>query len=141
MKNLFTQKQNLPIILFILLFMQSSLLGDEVVSTQNDSDFKDSYFISASFGASMMHENKTDEIGSIPLAQQLDDTGLNMSIGAGYYFTNDIFMTIGLDYLRYDDVQFYNYLLTLNKEFHIAYVNPYIGLVGGISNIKLRSLT
>ena len=61
-------------------------------------------------------------------------SGMSFGVEGGYYFTNNIFMTLNYQHIDLDDVSFDNIYTKLDYKFSDIYpVSPYIGVIAGYS--------
>ena len=93
-------------------------------------------YIALAAGYSLMGVTKDDISGNVTLNYELKDSGINYGAEIGYYFNNNIFISI--DYQKTDlkDVSLNNAFTTLNYQFDEMYsFSPYIGAIAGYSTI------
>ena len=92
-------------------------------------------FIGFSLGLSHMNVDKNNINGNINLLTKPDTNGYNGTIEAGIK-NKDYFYALGYSYIKYNDALLENILISANKIFDYK-LNPYIGVIGGVSMIKL----
>lgn len=102
----------------------------------NNSNKDKKLFIGLSLGFTKLSKNKIDKKGSIVSANPIDDNTLNLNIEIGYNYSKNYFSTLSYTQAFYDDIDTYDYLISFNKRFSYSY-SPYIGILGGVSYIKL----
>lgn len=116
--------------------MKKTILLLTTIVSLNASEISSKYFYEVSTGLSHMSVKQNDQIGSIILGESPDKNGYNLNMNLGYNYSDDTFVTIGLNHQAYHEVKLYNYLASYNKRLDYQY-NPYVGIVGGVSYIEL----
>ena len=92
------------------------------------------YFLEVSQGITIQSVKQKDISGSIILANEPDTKAIDVSWALGYYLDSQNSVGFEMQYQKYNDINYFNYLLTFNR-----YLNEsvYVGLVTGISYIEL----
>lgn len=101
------------------------------------SESQENLFFGIQAAYSMMSVNKNDTINATTLSQKISERGYSFNAEIGYNYTPDIFVTTEFNYQYYNDVNVYNSLLSFNKRFIYKSIQPYLGLIGGLSTIQL----
>ncbi|NOQ30772.1 MAG: SH3 domain-containing protein [Helicobacteraceae bacterium] len=108
----------------------------ELKSTNHFNIIKSNLFVSISAGYSFMSVKQENSTGNLLLSRPTSYEGENITIALGYKHLSGNVGTFSATYVHYNDVNFYNYLISYNKVFDYDY-SPYIGLVGGVSFVEL----
>jgi len=94
-------------------------------------------FITTTLGYTHQNVEQTDKVGSIILANDLKEDGYNFEIGAGYFLTKEV--ALSLNYQRVLQDSTYENNTYLSAEY--AFVNsseftPYLGVNAGYSQLN-----
>jgi len=93
-------------------------------------------YIALAAGYSLMGVTKDDISGNVILNYELKDSGINYGAEIGYYFNNNIFISIDYQKTDLEEVSLNNAFTTLNYQFDEIYsFSPYIGAIAGYSTI------
>lgn len=104
-------------------------------------EFKNKSFIGASVGVTKVDITYNKINGNFSSVSTLDEKGLNFGFELGEYLDDKTFITLSYNKIKFDNVIFDNYLVSYNKLLlkNKSY-NIYVGLLGGVSFIKITSL-
>ena len=94
------------------------------------------FYIGLAAGYSLVDVVKNDISGSVALNFELQDSGINYGAEMGYYFNNNIFISINYQKTDLENVSVDNIFSTLNYQFNeINSFSPYIGAIAGYNTI------
>ena len=94
------------------------------------------FYIGLAAGYSIVGVAKNDISGSVPLNFELKDSGINYGAEMGYYFNNNIFISINYQKTDLEEVTVNHAFATLNYQFEeINSFSPYIGAIAGYNTI------
>jgi len=77
----------------------------------------------------------TDELSQSINDSSYDENGFSFDIGFGYEFSDNIFSTINYQRINLDSISFNNGYISLNYQFTDMDIKPFIGILGGYSNL------
>ena len=107
---------------------------------ENDSKSNNSFFVGVTAGSSKLAVTQNNISGSLPLDIELKDYGLNYGLEAGYYFNENIFMTLSYQQTDTENIYFNHMFSTLNYKFDEMYsISPYIGFLAGNSMMTWKN--
>ena len=90
------------------------------------------FYIGLAAGLTIVDIEKNDITGNLPLNFELEDSGINYSAEIGYYFNNNIFISLNYQQTDLEDVSLSSAFTTLNYQFDSIYsISPYIGAIAG----------
>jgi hypothetical protein len=106
-------------------------------STKSKEEQKEKgFYIGLAAGYSILGVTKDDISGNMTLNFELKDSGINYGAEMGYYFNNNVFISINYQKTDLEDVSFNNAFATLNYQFYEIYsFSPYIGAIAGYNMI------
>ena len=105
------------------------ILPEETISVQSKKD--KGFYIGLAAGLSMIDVQQS---GSEPVILKLEDSGINYSPEMGYYFNNNVFISINYQNTDLEDVSLSSAFATLNYQLDEIYsISPYIGAIVGYS--------
>lgn len=89
------------------------------------------FYIGLAAGISMVD---VEQSGSEPVILELEDSGMNYSAEIGYYFNNNIFISINYQKTDLEKVSLSSVFTTLNYQLDDVYsISPYVGAIVGYS--------
>ena len=95
-------------------------------------DRREKIFMAINGGVSSFDVSEKTLSGTLPLDIKLEDSGFNYGLEAGYYFNNNMFMSINYQHSNLDDVSFDYVFASLNYQFYdTSSISPYIGALVG----------
>jgi opacity protein-like surface antigen len=65
----------------------------------------------------------------------LDDSGTLLEVGGGYRFSDNIFTTLAYQHTALDIVTIHNLYVSINYQFSDVIFKPYVGILGGYSQL------
>ena len=90
------------------------------------------FYIGLTTGYSIVDVTKNDISGNMTLNFELEDSGINYGAEVGYYFNNNVFISINYQKTDLEHVSLNNAFATLNYQFDETYsFSPYIGAIAG----------
>lgn len=120
---------------------QAVVAQKDIAPVQQSTKYKEeqeekSFYIGLAAGYSLIDVTKNDISASVPLNFELKDSGINYGAEMGYYFNNNIFISMNYQKTDLEDVSSENIFATLNYQFdEINSFSPYIGAVAGYNTI------
>jgi len=96
------------------------------------------FFISQGVGISKHKVIITNKTGNIILDNQPSNTGNSLNLELGYRYSNNYFSTFSYSNLSYTEIEINNVLISFNKRFKVYSFDPYVGILYGTSNLKLK---
>ncbi len=99
--------------------------------TYVDAKGEKGFYIALTTGLSLVNIQQT---GTLPLDIKLDDSGLNISPEIGYYYNDNIFISLNYQYTDLKAVTLNSILGTINYQLDEFYsISPFLGLIAGYS--------
>ena len=90
------------------------------------------FFVGLSLGLSMFKVEDKDLVGEIVLDTYPMNAGYTYGAEVGYFFINDVFITLNYQHSALENVYFDSMYTSLNYKFNnLRVVYPYIGIIGG----------
>ncbi len=94
------------------------------------------FYIGLEAGYSIVGITRNDTNGGVPLNFGLKDSGISYGAEMGYYFNNNVFISINYQKTDLKDVTSNNMFTTLNYQLdEINSLYPYIGVIAGYNTI------
>lgn len=111
---------------------ENNTSANEIIVTRIEEEFI--YFIGAKLAYNSFGVNKKDNLGSITLNSQPDNTALSGSFEIGMRI-DDYILSADYERVNLDDVTLDSLYLNLDYQFEM-YLNPFIGVSFGMSNLN-----
>ncbi len=113
------------------------VLPEDTISTQSKKD--KGFYIALAAGLSTVDIQQS---GSMPFVFKLEDSGLNYNAEIGYYFNDNIFISINYQTTDLENVTLDSAFTTLNYQLDEIYsISPYIGVIAGYSTRTEGTIT
>jgi len=119
--------------------IKTTLISLVLTISLNAKDIKtnDKYFLGTSIGITNISSDYITTTGSFTNVTSPDTSGLNLTLELGYKYNKSTFSTVSYNYIQLSDAKLYNYLISYNKRLQDLPYNMYVGIVTGVSYIKL----
>ncbi|MEA3370146.1 MAG: SPOR domain-containing protein [Campylobacterota bacterium] len=93
-----------------------------------------SLYIGLSAGSSVVNIEQNNIDGTIPLLFEIKDSGINYGVEIGYYFNDNIFLSLNYQLADFEGVSIDSAFATLNYQLDEFYsISPFVGIVAGNS--------
>lgn len=116
-------------------YLLPAILLINISYAEDKSNFMEDHFLYLSGGLTNNSiDNKLTE-GQFSKGA-LDDKGSFLEAGVGYRFSQSIFSTVSFQKEKLDLIDKKNYLFSLNYQLNDTFLTPYLGAIGGYSDLK-----
>jgi len=108
----------------------------DIINEQSKSNF----FVGVNAGIVIYDIEKIDKVGNVPLDIDLQNRGVSFELEAGYYFNENIYMTLNYENSALDDTEFHTFFTSLGYKLgSLGYISPYVSVLGGVNIMSWKN--
>ncbi|MDD2699249.1 MAG: hypothetical protein PHF17_10645 [Arcobacteraceae bacterium] len=93
-------------------------------------------FIGISLNFNTLTVNKTNQVGDIVLNKPLDDKATSFTFQVGTKLKENYVVSANYEITNLDDLKLSSYYLSLDYQFNYEFINPYLGISLGMSDLQ-----